>query len=521
MKVMDALPNITSVPHIFETPDDIIINSQIYDKHTMKPREYCFFNFTNVLTNFNLLDENINRIGDKNCIPDKGVDYKHIMQDTEDRSIFYVLYFIAGDSVTLRLSKIKKQESTYTILSTALYQSPNTHDNRANMYKFLGQTKDYILLSEAHWASHQYSDLRNIIVRRVSKQDLSSVYLIDYASNEDMYYQRGTSCFACSHFLIKNNDSYAYLYIQYGANAFIRKYNILNNTWANLYVFPSEYINGYCIGVSNIIEFNEKYYIITGNVEHTDYELQEITIEATDNVLVKHYVISHENFPYSYNGYRPSYSEANALGPYLVYTLKNINNEYIGLTVHHNEGFGIGTNNKHILIKKEDSGFRIVDVKPIPSCFGVLYYNPTTSVILTTEGFAFYSLKNDAWIEVYKETGTFNYIGFDSYKRFYSINSLNEVNIQSNITTVQLECRFIGDEYTYTGANLYTQCYVYAKNFLDEIIPATIKVTLSGPATFADNTKEKIVNTKKGEATYLDVYVKGSGKIEVNAVEEV
>ena len=44
MQVIPENLNITTGYHVFETPDDIIINSQIYDKITMEPKPYNFFN---------------------------------------------------------------------------------------------------------------------------------------------------------------------------------------------------------------------------------------------------------------------------------------------------------------------------------------------------------------------------------------------------------------------------------------------------------------------------------------------
>lgn len=520
MQIIPALTAYANVPHMFETPDDMIINGQIYDKATMKPKPYHFANITDFLPGCNIFDECINRIGDKNCIPDKGIDYKNIMQDTEDSSIFYALYFTSGDSMTLTLAKIQKQENCYRVIKTGAYGSPLGSYNRANMYKFLGQTKDYILLSEAHWASYSWSDLRNIIVRRVSKKDLSSTYVIDYANNSPWYDPADSACFACSHYLIKNDDSYAYFYIQYGETAFIRKYNILNNTWVNLYTFPAEYINYNCIGVSNIIEFNNKYYIVTGNSAYTSYELQEITIGATDGVSIKHYPISHGDFPYDQRGYRTIEGASNALTPYLVYTLKNIDNKYIGLTVHHNEGFGIGTNNKHILIKKTTSGFTITHVRSIPSCYGVLYYNPYIAVVLTTEGYTFYKVNTNTntWDEIRRETGTFNYIAFDSYKRFYTVDTSNIVKMYSNVSTYEIDVHFEKNSYSYQGTNIQTRCIITTQNFLDEYISTTLKVTLTGPVRFADGSIEKEVDTKYGTA-YEDVYIHDSGQIGVHAIE--
>ena len=522
MQIIPPLAAHANVPHMFETPYDMIVNGQVYDKATMKPKPYHFANIADFLPECSVFDECINRIGEKICLPDKGIDYKNIVQDSEDSSIFYVLYFAAGNTASVYLAKIQKTDNTYVMLGTTYYNSPNPTTNVANAYKFLGQTKDYILLSEAHRAaSSGREDLRNIVVRRVSKQDLSSVYVIDYANDNHMVHSNvGSRCFGCSHYLIKNDDSYAYIYVYCGENAYIRKYNVLNNTWATLYTFNSMYVNGYSIGTSNLIEMNGKYYILTGNTTTTAYELQEITVDEQDVVSVVHYTISHVGFPYSHNGYRPSYDELNQLGPYLIYTLKNIDNQYIGLTVHYNEGWGVSANHKHVLIKKTASGFQITDAFSIPTCFGVLYYNPYISVVLTTEGYTFYRVnqERDSWEEIRRETGTFNYIAFDSYKRFYTVDTANKVTMHSNVSTYEIDVRFQNSGYQYQGQPIETVCIMYAKNFLGDYIDTVLKVTLTGPVRFADGSMEKEVSTQGG-IVGEPVYICDSGQIGVHAVE--
>lgn len=524
MQIIPPLTAHANVPHMFETPYDMIINGQIYDKATMKPKPYHFANINDFLPECNVFDEYISRIGNKTCNPDKGVDYQNIIQDTEDSSIFYVIYYVSGDSTTPRLSKIQKTENSYRVLQTTTYPSPNSYENVGNFYKFLCQTKDYILLSEAHysWYSSDYNDLRNIIVRRVAKSDLSSVYTIDYANNQhsnsgDMY------CFGCSHYLIKHDNSYAYLYVYFGDSMHVRKYNILNNTYVNLYTFSSEYLNAGSIGVSNVIKFKDAYYILTGNASREYYALQSITISDADVVSVSEHTLAGatSQFPYDARGYRTAaHGYGRKVINYLVYTLKNIDDKYIGLTVHYNEGFGVASNHQHVLLKPNGTSFNITHALSLPSCFGVLYHSPYISVVLTTEGFAFYRVNqnNDTWEEIRRESGTFNYIAFDSYRRFYTVNTAKKVSMYSNVSTYEIAVHFQHTGYQYQGQPIYTWCLVSAKNFLNDYIDTTLKVTLTGPVRFADGSTEKIIATQ-GDIVGEEVYICGSGQIGVHAIE--
>jgi hypothetical protein len=284
--------------------------------------------------------------------------------------------------------------------------------------------------------------------------------------------------------------------------------------------FPAEYTNTYCIGVSNIVEFQGKHYIITGDATHTSYVLQEIYINANDTVTVAYHPIAHTNFPYDFRGFRTVDGASQQIAPYLVYTLKNIDDKYIGLTVHSNEGFGIATNHKHILIKKNSAAFVITSVISLPNCLGVLYYDAHNAVVLTTEGFTFYRLdtKSDQWTQIRHESGTFDYIAFDSYKRFYTVNTANKVSMYSNVSTYEIDVHFQHTGYQYQGQPIYTHCVVSAKNFLSDYIDTTLKVTLTGPVRFADGSTEKIIATQ-GDIVGEEVYICGSGQIGVHAIE--
>ena len=98
MQVIPENLNITTGYHVFETPDDIIINSQIYDKITMEPKPYNFFNTNYCLNNKNLLLHEVNILEYPWAMIAKEPDYKYYIQDNQDSSIFYCLTEQAYDN---------------------------------------------------------------------------------------------------------------------------------------------------------------------------------------------------------------------------------------------------------------------------------------------------------------------------------------------------------------------------------------------------------------------------------------
>ena len=89
MQVIPENLNITTGYHVFETPDDIIINSQIYDRITMEPKPYNFFNTNYCLNNKNLLLHEVNILEYPWAMIAKEPDYRYYIQDTQDSDIFY------------------------------------------------------------------------------------------------------------------------------------------------------------------------------------------------------------------------------------------------------------------------------------------------------------------------------------------------------------------------------------------------------------------------------------------------
>ena len=61
--------------HVFETPDNIIINSQIYDKITMEPKLCNFLNI-NAYNNTNILKKEITIINSNRNVFPKEPEYK-------------------------------------------------------------------------------------------------------------------------------------------------------------------------------------------------------------------------------------------------------------------------------------------------------------------------------------------------------------------------------------------------------------------------------------------------------------
>ena len=154
MQVIPENLNITTGYHVFETPDDIIINSQIYDKITMEPKPYNFFNTNYCLNNKNLLLHEVNILEYPWAMIAKEPDYRYYIQDTQNSDIFYCLTEQTYDNQNQYFLKIQKTNTGFKILNTIAPDSGYRYgfsgsygDSKSSVchYKMLGQTDKYII----------------------------------------------------------------------------------------------------------------------------------------------------------------------------------------------------------------------------------------------------------------------------------------------------------------------------------------------------------------------------------------
>jgi len=542
MKIFSEDTAITSGLHILETPKDIIINSQLYDKYTMHPRSFQFFN-TSIMSYFgNLLERSISKVGYSPCVPNKDPDYKNWIQDSENEDIFYCITPQGtGPTVTTQsILKIREKDDSWEIekqVNTGMISSTFTRTSGATNYKFLGQTTKYILTfqcSGGYYAGYgSYPHVSDAQINRHSKSNLGvSVSLYDGAiGKRDINY-----------YPIKITESYLYLYRYCGGNFYISRYNIECNTMEDLYTKePTVWSTGIpntirTIGTSNIIKFKDKYYTFTSNETNDAYCFREFSINFdTDIITEKIYELAaNEDFPFIA-------VPVNALSSnWLIYSLKNINDQYIAITVHDNENqyhygycdtvetktiYSANSRHKHLVCRfvegetKEEDSFVIKDIiKFIPDTthvYGVVYLNERILILLTETCFSFYefNLETETYDKRYEKTGIYNTIGFDSVNRFYAIDNSDNCYIYTNITAVILDVRFEKEAYSYDGINdIVTYVTVDTKNFLLENVQTEVTVSLIGACEFANGTKEYTFTTPTSSIK-IPVTVTGGGKV--------
>lgn len=510
MQVIPSNTNMTNGVHVFETPDDIIINSQIYDKTTMTPKPYHFWNIQTYKYK-NYLQQTVNILENQwgHCI--KGGAYQRYIQDNRDPNIFYVINESNND-VKQYLVKVKKSENGYTILGENIYWSGErpckaAYDNQYNLM-FIGQTNDYIILwSQGEGYDYTVSRVKGGEIIRIQKSDMTATYNC-IGFEVEAYIQA---------LEVDTDKNVMWLLLRWGGSIYIGPYNIDTNSLRWVWTDISEnYRHEYCPGLSDVIKFKGYHVIFTNKSTHDGYQFQMFSINKSTESVVRRIVPckAHSNFPYHQLG------KTYLSHGWLVFTLKNIDDTYIAVTAHNAENaiiaakgdyvygnyvygtyedetiFSTNGWHRHVVYEYSISAFIPKDVidmgNDIIHLYGVLYYDQYTCVFFSNDSFQFWKFNpsTEKYEKGYEKSGTFYTLGFDELKRFYTFDSNNVCKIYTNITACVLNAEFPQSTYNYDNVDIPTYVTVSAKNFNLEHVATNVTLTLTGPCVFANGKRE-------------------------------
>ena len=543
---MQIIPdNMNAGMHVFETPNDIIINSQIYDKITMEPKPYNFFNINYCLNNKNLLLHEINILEYPWAMIAKEPDYKYYIQDNQNSDIFYCITEQSSTDQNQYIHKIKKTDMGWQILNTIAPDSGYRYGVNGNYgetlstplhYKILGQTKNYIVLIQINSGiSYGYnrtnqprlSTLTYIIINKI---DMTYKYL-----DIGVYYDYSV-------YLLKETNNYIYIFENLAGRLRIVNYNPDVNIRTEIFSKDIN-IDDKCIGISNIIKFKDKYYILTGNSSNTYYAFQELTIDFEHNKVtcIEKTLEKDSNFLYHNATGRTDFLDC----AWLQIDLKNIDDTYISITIHDNtnkhHGYGYYTSDgykcsngfiihdqtilsqaqyhRHILYKYNETNNSwktkgiITPDKETQHIYGVLYYNQYTPIFFLNDKILIYklNLNTEQYEKCFEKAGIFYTIGLDELNNFYIFDDNNNCSIYNECTSNELFAEFEKESYDYEDIDIDTYVTIYSKNFLGDYINTKVKITIEGDCYFKENNLQEIITNTDTELVQIPVTITNSG----------
>ena len=563
MKISDSIET-TSGLHVFETPEDLIINSQVYDKFSMEPKPYNFFNI-NTLANKNLLLHQINILEYNWVNPSKEHDYKYFIQDNQDSSIFYCLLEIGNADPNQYLHKIRKVNNNYELIKSVSPDSGyrNSYDITTRLhYKIIGQTKNYILLIQntisGSITKPQYGyigayykppvdgiSLETLSYVVVKKSDLSARFI-----NVNNSHQDENVC------LIKEKENGIYTFEQINGSIYICYIDTENALRSTLYSNTSyDAIN--VLGISNIILFQNFYYALTGTVssgrKFLKFKIDENNKTVTNTAIES--ISNSSSFALFNKNERDDYKGDS----WIRYSLKNIDDTYIQITCHANQNkmngrqyiqgtttyagyfrtwyayfantslsYTLDTNgrHRHFLCKKNNNNQWTIANVIIPSnsqqfIYGVLYLNQYTPIFHLKTGVEIYrlDLETETYAKVFESPGTFQTIGLDENNNFYTFDISNKCQIYNLNSCSNLNGRFEYDTYNYDNEDIETNVTIASKNFIGELISSRIHIELSGNCKFRNGKQEATLNTRLDLEYEVPVIITGPGVVYCNINE--
>lgn len=515
MQVIPENLNITTGYHVFETPDDIIINSQVYDKITMEPKPYNFFNTNYKYQTYeNMLLHFYTKLNHYTMLP-KEVNYRRYVQDTKDSSIFYFCN-LYGNFI-----KVKKENNQYKLISSITPDSgyrPNGYNYEFYNYKILGQTDDYVILAQTHKGDNHTGPLYKMFsILRINKNTMKH----DASYNVGTYLDYGVS-------LIKEFSNHIYIFGVFNGYYYIGLYKADTNSLTWIYS-DTTFDQTNSIGISDIIEFRNDFYFITSS--KNNYVLRKAKINYDNNsVSIKDYNIrTHINFQFK------TPNNVCYLG-WLHYSLYNIDNKYISITSHDAENQLKYTDNniqrpstyfsnqgfhRHMICKynENNDSFSIVstinDLGTTRRILGVLYPTPYHIFFLEDNNITgYYFDKNtNETIQIFNKTSNYYTMGLDEANNFYIFDNNNKCNIYNKNTPYELIAEFEQENYDYENTNINTYITVYSKNFLGDYINSKVQITLTGNCYFKENNSKELIIITEKEIQQIPVIITNGGTV--------
>lgn len=519
MELMDNTSSITTtIPKLIEFPEHFVMNTQLYDKQTLKPIPMKF-NLLDTNSPYMLLQTSIDKTGfvtsargRMRVIQNNNEHNKqNIIQDKNDPNVFYTIrHCITQGYDRPRLWKMQYDSvaKKYNCINNFNVANADNADNDKGDIKILHETDEYFILSIYTNYSH----------------DSQVSYLYCCISLLHKQFFTYTRLFATSwgNFLLyANNDV---VYILTGSNLYTRQIVKINTSTKVFSVIWTETITCNESMCCNPIKINDYFYVLTRHIDSSrtySYKMMKISLDTVTDT------VNTELLDINLNSYiMDSSSKSNMeYGDYIHYTLRVINvnsNIYVSCLIHASPNVPEwAEQHKHVLLKFNNTSFDVIDtILLTDGCYGSLENGDSKhQVWYMSNCVLFYSFDKtkEKMICTYRKGGAFMQIGFDSLNRFIVQYSDRSIEMLTNTNACILQADFTEELYDKDDSSkIDTTVSFYAKNFLDEYLETNVKLTLTGPVVFKENNeKTLVISTLKTGLRTVPVTITGYGNIEV------
>lgn len=540
------------IPKIIETPNSLIINTQVYDKSTLQPRPMNFLawhnNFKHLIlkTQIDWNNDIVTQNFDGYIIPycHRVSNAPSIWVDKEDPTKYYVLHrnqtytSYVADNVIFRMMQEKDNKISFLQSAAPYGNYSSTGGSQINDMHILCETDNYFIaerkarqnITSAYFNNGYYYSISQLL--RISKKSLTSYAVVNEirGSNSGSSHTHENNINYCGmagywyYLESKPSTEIVYLMRKFGSNYQIYKYDATINSLVLLHT----YTNTNYRTMSNAIKVNEYYYTLVDKYDANDGAFPHLYGFMRFKLNTDADTVTEEFFPINisdgnYSAMIPRTYQFVTLNS--LETFKANGKDYIICTMHDSGFLRHGSYHFHATLRIDETEAVVTDyISLSPGCRGVLYYiKPTTCVFLLVNSFAFYTFdeSSERYVLTYNCAGIYKTIGFDMTNRFYALSTGYAVQMLTYYNPVVLKADFAEEIYDKTDTNnVNTTVSYYAKNFANEYISTSVTLTLIGNVVFTDNGAKTIqINTSDTGIATVPVTINGAGRIQVSITQ--
>ena len=530
MELMNEKATITGgIPKIVETPNHFIMNSQLYEKQTLKPLPMKFSlpmptGYNDIVLNTSVQDILLTH-ADGNCLHrqcQRIGNYRNIIRDKFDPNVFFeITKWNSYDSTVI--ARIRWYENEGYVVEKQLVSNGfgNTEWTAKADFKILYETENEFVFEYhgdryGHYLEHGYTCYT---LGKLNKKTLTPTY---YLTNNRNY--------ANQTYLLEQFNDVGYVLRQSYGDWLVYKINTSANTLQQIGTTINIQDGGRYIG-SNPIKIGDYYYFLTQHYDSTSNYRKYIFLKMKLNTNTDTFeyefveILNYLNFEMDSTGagnmsFSGSYSTS-LWHQIQTFTVNDV--IYFSCTIYSSpSSVWTPLQHKHVLLKLTNNGFEILHLERFTDgCKGVLFVNDDYQkpVFVTTNSCLFYTFdeSSETMINTHKIGGVFKVVGFDTLGRFIMMHKDNTVDILTDTNASTLLADFDQELYNKDNTSeIDTTVSFYAKNFLDEFLETSVTLTLSGPVVFKENGEKTLkISTLKTGVRTVPVVITGYGSIEV------
>lgn len=474
---------------LVETPDDYIINGQVYNHQFIPtPMQFCVIGgestnvpMTNILAQVN--DVNYTNLVNKDCV----------VADLVDPEKFYVLSNGIGRSAALY--KFEKKNGSIKLLEKIVGDSDKTaqyylcHDQNF-LYSLLfshDNVMHYLCRYDLNKNRSDKCSIGNVRPTFI-KEDGTSIYVTEQNDSEKISVSKISKATMSKEILytdpVKDGMGYKH-FCAIDGNSF---YGILN---------PKK---------------GEKNYIST--IKRYDIDFESFKVEGHELKI-------------DYGKFQNFKIDGDSYSNISFFIHKHGENKYLITVPYNSSGYAMNAEYNYINIFKVKDENNLTLIKRI-NLYNTFYkaiiptYNGQCIVCCNKDSVAFFNWNpiNEVYERTKQIVEPLKAVAIDKSYNVFIYKENEQLDLFAKSLPIKVEADFEKDEYVYKNKDIESYIYIRAYNFFGKMLSFNYEVILNGPCKFTDTGKKrKEVTTSENDTIKIPITVYEQGSLEINLKE--